>query len=95
MLNGVDHEDIHWSIGEVIFRPSCSRNAVSIAGALGSGMETLPREVVQARAPIHLSKSSVCYCGLVGPVTRSANGVWHVTHNFEMLPEQRKSNGPN
>jgi protocatechuate 3,4-dioxygenase beta subunit len=29
------------------------------------------------------------YCGLVGPVTRSADGVWHVTHNFEMLPEQR------
>ena len=27
------------------------------------------------------------YCGLVGPVTRDADGVWHVTHNFEMLPE--------
>ena len=24
------------------------------------------------------------YCGLVGPVIRDADGVWHVTHNFEM-----------
>jgi protocatechuate 3,4-dioxygenase beta subunit len=27
------------------------------------------------------------YCELVGPVTRGADGVWHVTHNFEMVPE--------
>lgn len=27
------------------------------------------------------------YCGLVGPVTRDASGVWHATHDFEMLPE--------
>jgi protocatechuate 3,4-dioxygenase beta subunit len=27
------------------------------------------------------------YCALVGPVTRDAAGVWHATHNFEMLPE--------
>ena len=27
------------------------------------------------------------YCGLVGQVTRGADGVWHATHNFEMVPE--------
>jgi protocatechuate 3,4-dioxygenase beta subunit len=27
------------------------------------------------------------YCGLVGPVTRDASGVWHATHDFEMAPE--------
>ena len=27
------------------------------------------------------------YCGLVGPVTRDADLVWHVSHNFEMVPK--------
>jgi len=27
------------------------------------------------------------FCGLVGPVTRDADGVWHATHDFEMVPE--------
>jgi protocatechuate 3,4-dioxygenase beta subunit len=43
-----------------------------------------PRTVEQCRAGV---PALPAYCELVGPVTRDASGVWHATHNFEMLLE--------